>query len=289
MGVIGRFVRFFKPAVEQIPAAAMAYRYIRDSNLRMVEPRDTPLGFKFAGHPAMEQGTFEPAETRIVMRFLEKIDVVINVGANTGYYCCLALHRGKRVIAFEPIGQNLQCLYRNVRANGWQDRIEIYPIALSDRIGIIDIFGGGTGASLVKGWAGIPERYAQLVPTSTLDNVLGERIQGRNCLFIIDVEGSEKLVLGGSQGALAAQPKPIWMVEISVRDHQPKGVTLNPHLRSTFQHFWDFEYEAWTAGESIRLVDPGEIEDIAAGREDTLRTHNFLFIERGRKSELIDD
>jgi len=53
---------------------------------------------------------------------------LVNVGANTGYYCCLALDRNKYVIAFEPINLNVKYLLRNIKANNWDDRIEVYPM-----------------------------------------------------------------------------------------------------------------------------------------------------------------
>ena len=79
----------------------------------------TPLGFKLVSgfHPAyrmMRQGTFEREETAVIQRFLGEADVFVDVGANLGYYTCLALSRGKPVVAFEPQKQNLQCLFRNL-------------------------------------------------------------------------------------------------------------------------------------------------------------------------------
>jgi FkbM family methyltransferase len=183
---------------------------------------------------------------------------------------------------------NLRYLYRNVAANRWDDRIEIFPIALSDRIGMIQIFGGGTGASLVKGWAGTPEQYVETVPTSTLDTVLGSRLCGSRSFVLVDIEGAERLMLEGASAFLAQQPRPVWMVEISVAEHQPKDAVINPHLLSTFQVFWDRGYDAWTADRRLRLVAPAEVERIARTGENTLGTHNFLFIEQGRMAVVLD-
>ena len=288
MSITKHFIRIAKPVIERFPSVAMAYRYVRDNRRILDEPKETPMGFKLTGNSAMEKGVFEPDETRIVKRILEKVDIVINVGANIGYYCCLALQKGKYVIAFEPISGNLRYLYQNVRANHWEDRIEIFPIALSNKIGVIEIFGGGTGASLLKGWAGTPEQYVQLVPASTLDNVLGSRFYGRNCFFLVDIEGAEKLMLEAAFSSLSWEPKPIWMVEIAISEHQPKGVAINPHLLATFQIFWERGYEAWTADKRLHLVHPNEVESTVKSGKDSLFTHNFLFIENGRKREILD-
>ena len=288
MSIAQRLVGLAKPLVERFPRVAMAYRYARDNRRVLNAPRQTPMGFKFIGNSLMENGVFEPEETEIVRRVLDSVDIVVNVGANIGYYCCLALQRGRHVVAFEPMTGNLRCLYQNVSANRWGDRIEIFPIALSDRIGMIQIFGGGTGASLIRGWAGTPEQYVETVPTSTLDTVLGSRLSGSRCFVLVDIEGAEKMMLEGASSLLAQHPKPVWMVEISVTEHQPKDTVINPHLLSTFQVFWDRGYEAWTADRQLRFVAPGEVERIARTGENTLGTHNFLFIEKGRKAAVLD-
>lgn len=241
------------------------------------------MGFKLAGNPQMQEGRFEPEETQIVTHILPHVDVVVNVGANIGYYCAIALSKGKTVIAFEPMPLNLQYLYQNMRANNWEDRVEIYPMALSNRVGVIDLYGGGTGASLVKGWAGAPTQYSTPAPTSTLDNVLGSRFQGRNCFILVDIEGAEHLMLKGAATILQMQPRPIWLMEISIAEHQPEGVSQNPNLLSTFRTFWDAGYDAYTADKQLQPVLPDEIEQIAKTGVDTLHTHNFLFVESGKK------
>jgi FkbM family methyltransferase len=245
------------------------------------------MGFKLAASKVMQGGEFEPEETAIVQRLLGEIDVLINVGANVGYYCCIALSQGKEVVAFEPVGANLRCLRRNLRANGWERGTEIHAAAVTGHVGTVSIYGSGTGASTVQDWAGIPERYVTTVPSTTLDAALGERFAGRRCLVIIDVEGGEQPVLEGGMSIVRMAPKPVWMVEICTTEHQPRGIPLNPNLRSTFSVFWNQGYEAWTADEACRIVSPEEIDEIMRSARDSLQTHNFLFIEKGRKRKIL--
>jgi FkbM family methyltransferase len=262
---------------------------VRDSWEIYQEPRDTPLGFKLSSNNrSMTIGRFEPEETQIVKNIIPSIDVIVNVGANVGYYCCIALQQDKDVIAFEPITLNIRYLLQNIKANNWESQIEIYPIALSNKIGIIEMYGGGTGASLLKGWAGTPDDYSTLVPCSTLDNVLGTRLQGKRCFIIIDIEGAEQLMLEGASFIIDMEPKPLWMIEITISDHQPKGITINPNLLSTFCLFWDRGYDAWTADKECRCINYDEIEEIIKSGIDTCNTHNFLFIEKGKKVQLFN-
>lgn len=61
-------------------------------------------------------------------------DVLWDVGSNVGLYTVYAaVTRGCRVVAFEPLISNLYALTANVQINEVQDRVQILPVALSDR------------------------------------------------------------------------------------------------------------------------------------------------------------
>jgi FkbM family methyltransferase len=264
---------------------------VRDTWQLYDDPVETPLGFKMVGNSLMQTGEYEPQETQIAIEILPHVDVFINIGANIGYYCCVALHYGKQhchIVAFEPIYHNLFYLLQNIKINHWESRVEIYPVALSNKPGVIEIFGGGPQASLIEGWGRRPDQYVTLVPASTLDSVIGSRFQGKQCFVIVDIEGAEQMMLEGAQSFVNQHPKPVWMIEVSISEHQPEGVIVNPKLLSTFHFFWNRGYESWTADRQCRPVYPDEIERVATGGTDTFSTHNFLFVERGRKNEFLN-
>jgi FkbM family methyltransferase len=276
-------LKLAKPIAEKFPVLAFTYRTIRDNQRLFERPEMTPLGFKFNGNKSMEAGLFEPAETELVKRLLANVDVVINVGANIGYYCCLAAKENKTVVAFEPMPQNLRYLLRNIQANNWTESVEVFPLALSNKVGVTEIYGGGTGASLLKGWAGTSEKDKTLVPLSTLEIVLGKRFLGQRILFIIDIEGAEQSMLEGAQTYLTADLNPIWLVEIAGAEHQPRGTKINPNLLSTFELFWGRGYVSHAVDESFREITRQEIEQVVASEIDTLKTHNFLFKKMGQR------
>ncbi len=80
-----------KNLVERFPTLAQFYRNTRDLLDRNQLALKTPWGFTLAGRPAMAEGTFEPEETHLVRELLQEVDILINIGANIGYYCCHAL------------------------------------------------------------------------------------------------------------------------------------------------------------------------------------------------------
>jgi len=241
----------------------------------------TPLGFKLTSglHPAyqlMRTGKFEVEETAIISRLLPKVDVFVDIGANLGYYTCLALQQGKPVIAFEPQQQNLQCLFQNLTANGWEDKAEVFPLALSEHPGLLTLYGAsGPSASLIKNWAGYSARFRKTVPVSTLDNVLASRFSGRRLFVKMDVEGAEYQVLKGAMATLTLTPKPIWLLEICFDEFHPEGT--NPDFEQIFRLFWSQGYQAYTATTTPRIVTPNEIAEWVANHRSTSDTFNYVF------------
>jgi FkbM family methyltransferase len=283
------FVKIVKPLVERFPRLALLYRSLRDSRSIGKTPQMTPLGFKFIGCPEMEAGTYEMHESVLFEKCLANADIFIDAGANVGYYCCKALKEGKKTIAFEPIALNLRYLYKNIEANGWTHDIEVFPMALGDKTGLVEIYGGAMGATLVKGFNSVSEDYKRLVPLSTLDTVLGGRLSGKRCFFVIDVDGAEKQTLEGASRHLSMMPKPIWMVEVQITDHQPKDTKINPELVSTFQLFYKNGYRAFTADDRLRPVLLDELSKINETGVDTLHTHNFLFVGENNEHLITAD
>ncbi len=253
-------------------------RRLRDNWDRRQVPMATPWGFVLAGNRAMAAGHFEPAETTLVRSLLADVDLLINIGANIGYYCCHALSLGKPVVAVEPMARNLHYLLRNLVANGWQEQAEVFPVALGSAASVLPIWGGNTGASLVKGWSSLPADYVTQVPVLSLDRILGEELKGRRPLVLIDVEGAEDAVLAGSQRLLSHRPRPVWLVEITSAENQPEDCPVNPHFRQTFARFFELGYQCSVVhhnGDCERLT-PADVEAIASGVRRS-PGYNYLF------------
>lgn len=243
----------------------------------------TPLGFKLTSglHPAyelMRNGKFEVDETEIITKVLPHVDVFVDIGANLGYYTCLALQSGKPVIAFEPQQQNLQCLFQNLTANGWEESTEVFPLALSDRPGLLTLYGAsGPSASLIKNWAGYSSRFKKIVPVSTLDNVLVGRFLGKQLFIKMDVEGAEFQVLKGALSTLSITPKPIWLLEVCLEEFHPDG--RNPDFQEIFKLFWDHGYKAFTATGNPKLVTSSDVANWIEKDHADSGTFNYVFAE----------
>jgi FkbM family methyltransferase len=267
---------FLRPIVERKPALAIVYRAIRDEMQRQKQISVmTPFGFRIAGNQSMQMGTFEIEETRLLKHYIADTDVFLDVGANIGFYSCFARNMGKHVIAIEPLNQNLQMLYRNLEDNGWQD-VEVWPVGLADSSGITTIYGGGTGASLIEGWAGCSSVYKQTISVFTLDLIVKSRFIDKRMVIKVDVEGTEYSVLKGAQNMLQRLPKPVWLVEISLSAHHPGGA--NSHFAQTFTMFWDNGYEARTGNSQQRLVLESDVKRWVKSGNCDFSALNWLFI-----------
>jgi FkbM family methyltransferase len=243
----------------------------------------TPLGFKLVSgfHPAyklMREGRFEIEETSVINAVLDRVDVFVDVGANLGYYTCLASQHGKHVVAFEPQSQNLRCLMQNLVVNSYQDQVEVLPLALSERPGLLTLYGAsGPSASLIKGWAGYSSIYSQRVPVSTLDIILGQRFENDQIFIKIDVEGAEYQVLKGAQAIINRTRRPIWLLEICLQEFHPLGA--NPDFVDIFDMFWNAGYEAYTATNPPRRVTRTDVSKWQDDGISEYQTFNYVFLD----------
>jgi SAM-dependent methyltransferase len=84
-----------------------SYRLLRDAaNQRHFI--QTKYGFRLAGDSRIAQGDWEDDEIKTFLECIESHDVVLDLGANIGFYSCLAASYGKHVIAVEPSPRNLK-------------------------------------------------------------------------------------------------------------------------------------------------------------------------------------
>jgi FkbM family methyltransferase len=271
-------IKYLKPLIQRFPILELSYRTVRDHlEAARQKPVVTPYGFKLMGNTSMQNGTFEPMEVEVLKKYFEDADTFIDIGANIGFYTCMALSLNKYAIAFEPLEQNLRYLYRNLIENGW-NRIEVFPLGLSNKLGFASLYGTNTGASLISGWANSSPLLKCTIPLSTLDTVLDKRLIGHRLVIKIDVEGTEQSVLEGAKNHLQLAPRPTWLVEINLTEHHPAGV--NPNFIKTFETFWYNGYEAHTVDQNSKVVTEVDVKRWFLNRYRDFGSQNYLFTEK---------
>ncbi|KAL5714420.1 hypothetical protein ACHQM5_016385 [Ranunculus cassubicifolius] len=133
---------------------------------------------------------------------------VVDVGANVGMASFAAAVMGFKVLAFEPVFENLQRICDGIWFNRVGDRVTLFEAAASDRLGNITFHklvgrldNSAVSASGAKLAFKSNEEIALQVRSIPLDLVLPE--SGRVLLLKIDVQGWEYHVLKGASKLLS--------------------------------------------------------------------------------------
>lgn len=162
-------------------------------------------------------GTNEPHLQKAIRQYVSAGDTVYDVGANVGYVSLsLAKRVGPRgrVIAFEPMPQNIEAFRRNIELNGI-DNVRLLEYAASDRAGeaVIRMAENPLTASLV--WHRNNLAATELsIHTVSVDELVESGDFARPKFVKIDVEGAEGFVLQGMRRTIAAA-RPVLFVECS--------------------------------------------------------------------------
>ncbi|MGA8153341.1 MAG: FkbM family methyltransferase [Terriglobales bacterium] len=162
------------------------------------------------------KGIWEPLETETFISVLKKDMVVVDVGANVGYYTLLAARSvgsGGKVFAFEPEPKNYELLCKNVNENGYTNVVTV-PSAVSDRGGTNHLFlsANNSGAhNLSKRWQ---EATFVDVNTVSLDEYFCN-YEGRIDVLKVDAEGAEELIFDGMSQLLKRYPNLILFTELN--------------------------------------------------------------------------
>ncbi len=156
------------------------------------DPRDEVIT------PWLKKGVWEPLETALFRSEIDEGDVVVDVGANVGYYTLIAAQKvGKtgQVWAFEPDPDAFEILRRNVELNGY-DNVQLVPKALGAEPGTLRLYRHPTNRGDHRVYDPGDAREAVDVEVTTLDQYFATR--ERVDLVKIDTQGAECTILAGA-------------------------------------------------------------------------------------------
>jgi FkbM family methyltransferase len=270
------FLNRLRRVADAVPPAARSYRSVRDATRRL-PTYETLFGFAITADPGIDTSRQASGEVGFFLDALKATTVVVDIGANVGFFTLLAATNHIPVVAVEPDAVNVQILLRNLqRAQSRLDvPVEVYPVALGAEPGLQTLFGTGQGASLIPGWGGIRATHGRRTPVTTVDRLLADRlaIVGETALIKLDVEGYEFEVLQGSERTLCLDPSPTWIVEHGLTQNFPPGG--NPHFRDLFESFWSAGYVAHTV--KGRRLTESDVDGWIKKRKVDSADINFIF------------
>ena len=216
----------------------------------VVDPRDEVLGAHLIHGKA-----WEPCETRLFTESITPGMVVVDVGANIGYYTLLAARAvgpEGAVVAFEPDPVNFNLLSRNVAGNGFADRVTLIRGAVGGRNGTVTLFRDqdNYGAhSLAED--NLENAGSVEVACFRLTEVLADYGFERVDVLKLDVQGAEGLVFEGGKEILVHSPCRIFM------EYWPSGLRRTGTDPAALLRMLAEEYGfgmSWIDEDQVRLV-----------------------------------
>lgn len=166
---------------------------------------------RFLEYAVKDDWTYQYSKLESALKFVKNKSLAVDVGAHCGLWSKELIKIFDRVVAFEPLKRHQECFRLNV------PKAELYPYALADKPGTIDIrvVPKMSGVSHIdageseKGWrARDYQTHIEQVEVRTLDSFA---LKGVGFLKM-DCEGYEYFVVKGGAKTIL-ESKPVIIVE----------------------------------------------------------------------------
>lgn len=150
-------------------------------------------------------GFYELPLTRRVVEIARRGGIMIDVGANVGYFSLLwaSANSRNKCIAFEASPRNVTMITENIRRNNLEDQITLYPLAAGKTAGTLEF---ELGTPEQTGWGGFAS--SKTAASISVDVVrVDEIVTGSEPIELlkVDVEGADTWVLMGCERLLKAK------------------------------------------------------------------------------------
>jgi FkbM family methyltransferase len=215
-------------------------------------------------------GAYEILETSILRKIASQSNLVVDIGANIGYYAVelgMSLPDSATLIAFEPIARSFNQLVRNIELNNLKCKIITSKTAISNIDSELELFVpkvSGSSATSARNLHPREEYVIEKVKALQLDTFFRENQIGACDLIKIDVEGAELLAIKGANNVID---------------------TFQPVIFAELLRKWSAEFEYHpndviqilsTKGYKCFAVSP-EFPEIIQIDDETIET-NFIFV-----------
>lgn len=165
-------------------------------------------------------GVYEKSESALFRKKVKNGMVVIDVGANIGYFTVISAQLVGpfgRVISFEPEPENFSFLKETVALNKFSN-IEIYDLALSDKVGKGTLFLSKTNKGDHRMFD--PGNASESIDISmtTLDDFLMQKGIQKVDFIKMDIQGAEALALDGMKNTMAHNKRISLIIEFCPHD-----------------------------------------------------------------------
>jgi FkbM family methyltransferase len=221
-------------------------------------------------------GFYEKESIQTWEKLIVKDSVVIDIGANIGYYTLIAAHKAINgsVHSFEPVPTSFQALQKNISLNNLSNVIanpcgvsnvqslEKYYVSSIDNSGM-------SGMRPAENFSGLVET----INTITIDDYSSEHELRRIDFIKIDIEGNELNALMGMKKVLQ-KFKPIIFIEL-VQEHLVKYDT---NIAGVYSFLRSYNYAPY------EIVSSGVFKTVQTEKESDM----MVFLPPGNPGRLVD-
>lgn len=192
----------------------------------------------FIGRP-LAAGKYELFESELYRAAIKPDSVVMDVGANIGYYTLLAAGTIDpalgRVYAFEPNVDHFAILQQNLAHHGI-DYAFAHQLAVGEREGEVNLYLSDTNPGDHQVYDSGEGRRIQAVRMVALDDFIAEHGIAPD-LVKIDTQGYDYNVLLGMKDLLARDCPLTLFTEFWPHGNRNAGVSTEDHYRTLIEHF----------------------------------------------------
>lgn len=259
---LGLRMRFrFLDSIYRFLSSKLQPQFVEINGVKIfVDPKDSSNLFLISA--------YEPAVTAIFKERVKKGFVVVDVGANIGYYTLLGaklVGKSGRVFAFEPDPELAALLRRGIVENGFEN-VTLVEKAVSDSSGVATLFmSNGLKDNRCYYAGGKKKRIT--VETVKLDDFFenSQRID----MMKIDIEGFELRAMKGARDTLAR-------TEAIITEFFPFGLRLaGDDPEEYFNYLLSHHFIVYLLDEKGGCIGPVEFGDLFRLRPEVGETVSY--------------
>jgi FkbM family methyltransferase len=244
-----------------------------------INPDNLPKSFKKTFQSYLLSGIWEELTTKLFKEVVKEGDVVVDLGANIGYFTLLAARlvgsEGK-VYSFEPEPLNHGLLLKNIELNRY-DNVVAMQKAVSDTSGQVKFFldRKDTGAHSI--YQSDDSREHIEIESVTLDEFFQDKNYRVNVIKM-DIEGAELAALAGMQRIIQENEDLKLFVEFHLPTIASSGISPQEFIRRLLE---DYHFSILAIGDYskdkkyLKINHVDELMNLCKGSQ----TAN-LFLER---------
>lgn len=204
-------------------------------------------------------GIFEPFETQLVNTQIRKGDIVLDIGANIGYYTLifarLVGEQGK-VFAFEPDPTNFSLLQKNVEINGYKN-VELVQEAVSNKTGKLRLYLSEDNKGDHRIYDSHDDRESIEIEATRLDDYF-RNYDGVVDFIKMDIQGAEAGAVQGMCDLLTKQKDVRLVTEFWPIGLKRSGVEPDEYLKLLLE----LGFRLYEVSEAEKRIKPVNIPEL---------------------------